>query len=36
MIIDGRNLLDPEVARSAGFEYVGMGRSRPKQAVHHG
>ena len=36
VIIDGRNLLDPEVARSAGFEYVDMGRSRAKQAVHHG
>ena len=25
IIIDGRNLLDPESVRSAGFEYVGMG-----------
>src|SRR5271165_6526151 len=28
MIIDGRNLLDPEAVRSAGFEYVDMGRNR--------
>ncbi len=28
VIIDGRNLLDPEVARSADFEYVDMGRNR--------
>ena len=27
VIIDGRNLLDPEVARSADFEYVDMGRN---------
>ena len=27
VIIDGRNLLNPEVARSAGFEYVDMGRN---------
>lgn len=26
VIVDGRNLLDPEKARSAGFEYVGIGR----------
>jgi len=26
LIIDGRNLLDPEVARAAGFEYEGIGR----------
>jgi UDPglucose 6-dehydrogenase len=26
-IIDGRNLLDPAAVRSAGFEYVDMGRS---------
>ncbi|QTX05255.1 UDP-glucose dehydrogenase family protein [Agromyces archimandritae] len=25
-IIDGRNVLDPEAWRSAGFEYVGLGR----------
>ena len=27
VIIDGRNLLDPEMVRSAGFEYVDMGRN---------
>jgi UDPglucose 6-dehydrogenase len=27
VIIDGRNLLDGEVARAAGFEYIDMGRS---------
>jgi UDPglucose 6-dehydrogenase len=31
VIIDGRNLLDPEVARSADFEYVDMGRNRCAQ-----
>jgi hypothetical protein len=25
-LIDGRNLLDPEAARAAGFVYEGMGR----------
>ena len=28
MIIDGRNLLDPDVLRSTDFEYVDMGRSQ--------
>jgi UDPglucose 6-dehydrogenase len=27
LIVDGRNLLDPEEARSAGFTYEGMGRA---------
>ena len=27
LIIDGRNLLDPEAARAAGFDYEGIGRS---------
>ena len=27
MIVDGRNLLDPEQARSAGFLYEGIGRA---------
>jgi UDPglucose 6-dehydrogenase len=32
VIVDGRNLLAPEAARAAGFEYVDMGRSsRAKQ-----
>ena len=26
LIVDGRNLLDPEEARSAGFLYEGIGR----------
>jgi hypothetical protein len=29
LIIDGRNLLDPEKARAAGFVYEGMGRPAP-------
>ena len=27
LIVDGRNLLDPEAARAAGFDYEGIGRS---------
>ena len=27
LIVDGRNLLDPEQARSAGFAYEGIGRA---------
>ena len=27
LILDGRNLLDPEQARSAGFDYEGIGRA---------
>jgi hypothetical protein len=27
VIIDGRNLLDPEAARAAGFTYEGIGRA---------
>jgi UDPglucose 6-dehydrogenase len=27
LIVDGRNLLDPQAARDAGFEYEGIGRS---------
>ena len=26
LIVDGRNLLDPEAARAAGFVYEGIGR----------
>jgi UDPglucose 6-dehydrogenase len=29
VVIDGRNVLDPDVARSAGFLYVGVGRGVP-------
>ena len=28
LIIDGRNLLDPEAARAAGFDYEGIGRAQ--------
>ena len=28
LIVDGRNLLDPEAARAAGFEYEGIGRAQ--------
>ena len=27
LIIDGRNLLDPDEARAAGFAYEGIGRA---------
>ena len=27
VVIDGRNLLDPETARAAGFVYEGIGRA---------
>jgi len=34
LIVDGRNLLDPEAARSAGFDYEGIGRaSSPLSAL---
>jgi hypothetical protein len=26
LVIDGRNLLDPNAIREAGFEYLSMGR----------
>ena len=28
LLVDGRNLLDPEAARSAGFDYEGIGRAQ--------
>ena len=28
VIVDGRNLLDPEAAHAAGFVYEGVGRPR--------
>ncbi len=31
VIVDGRNLLDPDEVRSAGFEYVSMGREHRAQ-----
>jgi UDPglucose 6-dehydrogenase len=33
VIVDGRNLLDPEAVRSADFEYVDMGRNPLKPDV---
>jgi UDPglucose 6-dehydrogenase len=27
LIVDGRNFLDPEAVRAAGFEYEGIGRA---------
>jgi UDPglucose 6-dehydrogenase len=27
LLVDGRNFLDPEALRAAGFEYEGIGRS---------
>ena len=27
LIVDGRNLLDPEAVRAAGFQYEGIGRA---------
>ena len=28
LLLDGRNLFDPEEARAAGFVYIGVGRAR--------
>ncbi len=33
VLIDGRNLFDPEKARDAGFDYTGIGRSVPGRRV---
>jgi len=33
VIVDGRNLLDPEVLHAAGFEYLSMGRARHTQPL---
>jgi UDP-glucose 6-dehydrogenase len=33
LIIDGRNLLDPEAARAAGFTYEGVGRPTPTDVL---
>jgi UDPglucose 6-dehydrogenase len=31
ILVDGRNLYDPEIAKNAGFDYTGIGRaSRPR------
>jgi len=33
LIVDGRNLLDPEETRAAGFTYEGIGRAAPPSGV---
>ena len=33
VLIDGRNLFQPEQARAAGFEYAGIGRAVPRPGV---
>jgi len=33
ILVDGRNLFDPETARKAGFDYCGIGR--PQRAARH-
>ena len=33
ILVDGRNLFDPEAARAAGFDYCGIGR---RQRAAHG
>jgi UDPglucose 6-dehydrogenase len=33
ILVDGRNLFDPETARQAGFDYCGIGR--PQRAARH-
>jgi UDPglucose 6-dehydrogenase len=40
VLVDGRNLFDPDAVRNAGFEYIGMGRGgtwpadpRPDEAI---
>jgi UDPglucose 6-dehydrogenase len=32
VLVDGRNLFSPEAARAAGFDYTGIGRTRPRGA----
>ena len=34
LIVDGRNLLDPEATRAAGFAYEGIGRPRHTSPVN--
>ncbi|MDQ6663572.1 MAG: UDP-glucose/GDP-mannose dehydrogenase family protein [Acidobacteriota bacterium] len=31
ILVDGRNLFDPEIARRAGFDYTGIGRATPRK-----
>ena len=33
VLIDGRNLFQPEAAIAAGFEYTGIGRAVPRPRV---
>ena len=33
LIVDGRNLLDPEATQAAGFAYEGIGRPRHASPV---
>jgi UDPglucose 6-dehydrogenase len=33
LIVDGRNLLDPDATRAAGFTYEGIGRPRGQVAL---
>jgi len=35
ILVDGRNLFNPETVRQAGFEYVSMGRDGVKPEVRH-
>ena len=35
IIIDGRNLLNPQVVRELGFDYFSLGRGGPPRVVHH-
>ncbi|WP_180539924.1 UDP-glucose dehydrogenase family protein [Nevskia soli] len=30
ILVDGRNLFDPQIARAAGFDYTGIGRTEPR------
>jgi UDPglucose 6-dehydrogenase len=30
VLVDGRNIVDPEIALAAGFDYTGIGRPRPR------
>ena len=33
LIVDGRNLLDPDETRAAGFTYEGIGRAAPPSGI---
>ena len=36
LLLDGRNFLDPEAARNAGFVYEGIGRGLASNGSEHG